>query len=96
MRKTYTQSISDVIKESLKDLNIDEKLREVHVIKSWDQFVGKTIAKATKGIYIKDKKLFLKIESSIIRNELFIIKDELIKRINEFAEENLINDIILR
>lgn len=96
MRKSYTQNIGEIIKESLKDLNIDQKMKEVHVINAWDQFVGKTVARATKGIYIKDKKLFLKIDSSVIRNELLIIKDGLIKRVNEYAGENMINDIIIK
>jgi hypothetical protein len=96
MRKSYTKPIGEVIKESLKDLNIDQKLKEVHVINSWDKFVGKTVAKATKGIYIKDKKLFLKINSSVIRNELLIIKKGIIKRINEFNGGEIINDIIIR
>lgn len=96
MRKTYTQNIGEIINDCLKDLKIDKKIKEVHVIKSWDEFVGKTIAKATREITIHDKKLFLKIESSIIRNELMLIKDPLIKRINEYANEEIITNIIFR
>ena len=95
MRKTYTQNISDVIQDYLKEMNLDNKLKEVHVVNSWEQIIGRTIAKATRNIYIKDKKLFLKIESSVIKNELLIIKEGLIKRINEFADEELVKDIVL-
>lgn len=95
MRKTYTQNISDVIQDYLKEMNLDNKLKEVHVVNSWEQIIGRTIAKATRNIYIKDKKLFLKIDSSVINNELLIIKDGLIKRINEFADEELVKDIVL-
>ena len=95
MRKTYTQNISDVIQDYLKEMNLDNKLKEVHVVNSWEQIIGRTIAKATRNIYIKDKKLFLKIDSSVIKNELLIIKDGLIKRINEFADEELVKDIVL-
>ena len=96
MRKKNTQKIGDVIQEYLKALKIDDKLKEVHLIKSWDDVVGKTIARSTKDIFIKDRKLFVKLNSSVIRNELFMLRDGLKKALNERAGEELIDEIILK
>ncbi|PLX15092.1 MAG: DUF721 domain-containing protein [Marinilabiliales bacterium] len=96
MRKKNTQKIEDVIKEYLKALKIDDKLKEVKLIKSWDDIVGKTIAKSTSNIYIHNRKLFVKLNSSVIRNELFMLRDGLKKALNDKAGEDIIDDIILK
>ena len=96
MRRSETQSINRAVKDYLKKFNIDEKIKEVHVINNWENFVGKSVARATTNIYIKDNKLFIYTNSSIVRNELLMIKDGLIKRINDFAESSVIRDVIVR
>jgi len=96
MRKKNTQKIEDVIKEYLKALKIDDKLKEVNVIKSWDEVVGKTIARSTSEIFIKDRKLFVRLNSSVIRNELFMLREGLKKALNDKAGEQIIDEIILR
>jgi predicted nucleic acid-binding Zn ribbon protein len=96
MRKKNTQKLGEVIQEYLKALKIDDKLKEVRLIRSWDTMVGKTIARSTKEIYIKDRKLFVKLNSSVIRNELFMIRDGLKNALNEQAGESIIDEVILK
>lgn len=96
MRKKNTQKLDEVIKEYLKALKIDDKLKEVELIKSWESVVGKTIARSTDNIYIKDRKLIVRLKSSVIRNELFMLRDGLKKALNDKVGETIIDDIILR
>ncbi len=96
MRKKNTQKLGEVIQEYLDALKIDDKLKEVRLIRSWDTMVGKTIARSTKEIYIKDRKLFVKLNSSVIRNELFMIRDGLKNALNEQAGESIIDEVILK
>ncbi|MBN2520598.1 MAG: DUF721 domain-containing protein [Bacteroidales bacterium] len=96
MRKSNTEKLGDIINESLKNLNIDTKLKEVKLIKSWEKVVGKTVAKYTSNIYIKEKKLFVNLNSSVVRNELIMIKDAILEVLNKEAGETIIKDIIIR
>lgn len=96
MRKNNTQKLDEVIGQYLKSLNIENKLKEVSLIRSWDEVVGKTIARSTKELYIKDRKLFVKLNSSVIRNELFMLRDGLKKALNDRAGESIIDEIILK
>jgi len=96
MRKSNTQKIQEVLNESLKELNIDGKIKEVRLLKSWEEIVGKTIAKYTKGLYINKKRLFVTLHSSVVRNELYMIKNGLIQRLNEIAGEEVIEDIVFK
>jgi hypothetical protein len=58
--------------------------------------VGITIARSTESIYILDRKLFVKIRSSVIRNELGMIREGLKQELNRRSGEDLIEEIIIR
>ncbi len=96
MRKSNTQTLGQAIKEYLRALNIDKKINEVRLINSWEEVIGKTIAKATTNIYIKNKTLFVYLNSSVIRNELFMLKEEILKALNKKAGEKIIERIVLK
>ncbi|MGM0529876.1 MAG: DUF721 domain-containing protein [Bacteroidota bacterium] len=96
MRRKNTQALGDVIQRYLEALDIDDKLKEVRLIKSWESLVGKMISNKTKKIYIKDRKLFVYLNSSIARNELSMVKDDLVKRLNQQAGGEIIEDIVLK
>jgi hypothetical protein len=96
MRKKNTQKIDEVIKEYLKALKIDDKLKEVELINSWESIVGKTISRSTKNIFIHQRRLYVQLNSSIIRNELFMLREGLKKALNDKVGESIIDDIILK
>ncbi len=96
MKKSNTQSIGDVINEYLKALKLDSKIKETRILNDWDNIVGKTIAKMTSDLYIKNRVLYVHLKSSVVRNELFMIRQGIIAKINSMAEETIIDDIILK
>jgi len=96
MRRSDTQTIAEVIQAYLKELRIDKKIKEIAVINQWEEIIGKTIARSTKDIYIKDKTLFVYLRSSVVRSELLIVREGIINAINQKAGEELVTDIVLR
>lgn len=96
MRKKNTQKIDEVVREYLKALNIDDKLKEVELIKAWDGIVGKTIARSTDKIAIRNRILYVKLNSSIIRNELFMLREGLKKSLNDKVGASVIDQIVLK
>jgi len=96
MRRKNTQKLHEVIEKYLESLDIDNKLKEVRLIRSWKNVVGTLIARKTDRIFIKEGKLFVYMSSSIARNELAMVKDSLVERLNRHAGAQVIKDIILR
>ena len=96
MEKSHTRSLKDVVSDYLQQNNLDTRLKERNLVSSWESVVGKTINRTTKNIYIKDKKLYVYLSSSVARNELHMLKDELVKRLNENAGEEIIREIVLK
>ncbi|HEX2394071.1 MAG TPA: DUF721 domain-containing protein [Bacteroidales bacterium] len=96
MRKSQTQKISDVISDFLKELNIDRKLKEVNLVAQWEELMGKTVAVRTDRIYIRNRILFIHVTSAILKNELIMIRQQIIDRLNENAGEKLIESIVIK
>lgn len=96
MRRSNTQSLSEVIREYVKGSSIERKLKETDVVQSWEELLGKTIARYTKNVSLKNKVLFVEISSSVVKNELFMMRDEIRRKLNERAGEELVSTIIFR
>lgn len=96
MRKSQTQKISDVISDFLKELNIDRKLKEVNLVAQWEEVMGKTVAIRTDRIYIRNRVLFIHVTSAILKNELIMMRQQIIDRLNENAGEKLIESIMIK
>ncbi len=95
MKRTNTVSLARVIDEVLKEYNISDKLKETRVIGAWAEVLG-PLAKTTEKLYIKNKVLFVCLTSSVVRNELSMMRAMLIKALNEKAGSEVITDIVFR
>jgi len=96
MEKTNIRKIRDILQDFLRENKLDVRLKERQVIDCWAELMGKTISKATRQIYIRERKLYVVISSSVIRNELHMLKQEIVKKLNEKAGENIITELVLR
>ncbi|NOZ46486.1 MAG: DUF721 domain-containing protein [Chlorobi bacterium] len=93
MQKKEVQPLKKVVNEYLKALKIDGKIKKARLVNSYDKIVGKTIAKATNKVYFRDFTFVIEMNSSVMRNELYMLKEKLIQILNEAAGENLIEEI---
>lgn len=93
MRKKNTQSIRDVLKDYVQENQLDNKLAEIDLINSWERMLGKTVARYTRNIYIRNRILFVETSSAMVRNELMMIRDQIKKRLNEEAGKEVIDKI---
>ncbi len=96
MRRSNTQSLSEVLKEYIQQNRIEGKLKEVDVVQGWENLLGKTIAHYTRNIYIRNKILYVDISSAVVKNELFMMREEICRRINENAGSEVVQKIIFK
>lgn len=96
MRRSEIHSLGSAIKSFLKESKFDRKLAEVDAISSWEFIIGKPIARATTSIYIKNETLFVHLNSSIVRNELFMMRNDIIRAVNDHAGGTIVKTIVLK
>ncbi len=95
MGRTNDKTVKEALGLMLKVYKIKRKFDETAVIAHWADLVGKPAANRTKEIFILNRKLFIRMDSSVIKNEILRIRLEIIEKINEQAETELITEIIL-
>lgn len=96
MRRSKTIPLSEAVQDYINQMNLGEKLREVGIIESWEDTVGKAIAARTSKVRIKDGVLYVFLKSSVVRNELMMLREAIREKLNEKAGSEVIKEIILK
>jgi predicted nucleic acid-binding Zn ribbon protein len=96
MRRSKTITLAEAVNDYIKEMNLGEKLSEVTVISSWEEIVGKAFSSRTTKIFIKDRILYVHLNSSVVRNELLMLREVLKEQLNKKAGSEVIKDIVLR
>ncbi|QNN42434.1 MULTISPECIES: DUF721 domain-containing protein [Pedobacter] len=94
MRKPNDVTVKDAISKMLDVYRLRRKFDETSILSIWPEIMGTAIANRTKQIYIHDKKLFLRIESSVIKNELIMVRQGIIQKLNEHAGTQVITEMV--
>lgn len=94
MRKANDKTLKDAIEQMMQVYKLKRKFNETSVIANWPQLVGTSVANRTKEIYISNKKLFVRIESSVIKHELMLMRAQIIQKINDDAKEVVVEEVI--
>ncbi len=96
MRRSNTQKLSDVLKDYIRENKLDKKLNELDVVASWEELLGQTVARYTESLRIQNGTLFVKTSSPALRNELIMMKEEIRRRLNEKAGQELVRQIVFK
>ncbi len=95
MRRSNEVTLGQAIRQFIEAYRFTDKLRHTQVTASWEAVVGTTIARRTTNLYIKNRTLFVVLDSPVIRNELSYARSKLVKLLNKEAGEKVIDDIVL-
>jgi hypothetical protein len=54
------------------------------------------VAQYTRELFVKNEVLYVFLTSSVLRNELVMCRERMMKRLNEYAGSEVIKDIMIR
>ena len=94
-RKSGTSSVGEALTDMLKHYHLNEKFDQNTLFNSWEKLMGKTIAKRTKKMFIKNKVLFVELNSAPLKNELNLSKDKIKSIIDKEIGSGVISEIII-
>ena len=72
------------------------RVMELRIREDWESIMGKTIARHTRQLYLKDKTLIIDAGHAVLRQELSSGKSQIIERINTHFQQVLVEEIRLR
>ncbi len=93
-RKKEVAPLESAFNDLLKAYRLEGKFREKSLVHDWPDLVGKTIADRTTSVFIKDKKLFVKLSSGPIKKELLMNKSKVLTLIEEKYGAGVIDDLV--
>jgi len=96
MKRQNDQPIKQAIQQMLERYKLNEKINEVKLVNNWEKLMGKTIAKYTQEIYVNKRKLFIRVLSAPLKQELAYSRDKIIELVNSEIGEGYIDEVIIR
>ncbi|MDF3077016.1 MAG: RNA-binding protein [Sphingobacteriaceae bacterium] len=95
MSRTNDKSLKDAIEQMLQVYKLKRKFDETSLVNVWPELMGPMVANRTKQIYIRERRLYIKLESAVIKNELVMMRTQILDKMNEYAGSKVIDEIVL-
>ncbi len=89
-------SIGEALNLLLERSNWKPKVMELRMKNEWEAIVGKTISKYTRNINLFNKVLTIYSDVAPLKMELQLGKEQLKQQINEYFQERVVEDIIVK
>lgn len=92
-RNSSPQSIADILKNTLKKMQIDQPMKKYSIWNYWAEIVGPKIASKAQPLRVQDNTLVVGVISHAWMTELTHMKTMLLKKIQEKIEKCPIQNI---
>lgn len=96
MRRTKTLLLGDLLDEFFQRPYVAAKVAEGKLPETWRAVVGDRAADLTTELRLERHILYVRIQSSVLRTELFYQRDALRDALNRVSGVRLINAVIIR
>lgn len=96
MKKQDALPIGEIIAQFISEKNIGQKLDETQIMRLWPKIAGETVNAYTQSMYVHNRTLYVRLSSAVLRNELLMMRSELLNRLNTEIGHPVIDNIIFR
>ena len=86
-------NIKEALQAWLEKSKLRKKYEEARIVDSWEELMGKGIAKYTEKVFIKEHVLYIKVTSAPLKNELHMSRSQILQRFREEVGEDIVMDI---
>jgi len=87
------EDIGSIIGSVVDKMELNKKLRVSNIFNHWEDIVGTQIAKKSKPERLLHKTLYVSVTTSTWANELSLMSEKLIEKINSFTGEDIVKTI---
>ena len=89
------RSIGELLADFIHGSALEQPLLERKGVELWPEVLGPTVAQLTGDIEVKNGVLYVRVRSAALKQQLFDIRHDLVRRLNEAAGANVLKDIRL-
>jgi predicted nucleic acid-binding Zn ribbon protein len=88
------QKVGEVLRGFLETTGLRDAVLRAEAVDEWEERVGEAIAKVTRAQGVRDTTLIVEVRSSSWLMELNLMKEEILRRVNEGRAEARIERIV--
>ena len=93
MFKRDVLPLDEVLKKLLREEGLEVPLLQKRLVDAWEVVPGNVVSRYTAEKYIRNQTLFVKITNPALRQDLSMMRTQLVKRLNEQVGSFVISDI---
>lgn len=94
-RENESNPIKDLMKSFIKENNLTKGMQKMQIEEVWAKLMGQGVISYTEQVQLQNKTLIIRLNSSVLREELSYGKEKIIKMINEEMGEELVSKLML-
>lgn len=96
MKRVEPESVGDVLRQTLQQQGMTDRLYETRAVALWRAIVGDEIADLTARPYVNRGVMTVHVRSATLRQELNMNRSTLVRIINDSLGRKVINDLYFR
>ena len=93
MFKRDVQSVKDLILQAMREQGLETPLNQKRLVEAWPEVAGPVIARYTLNTYIYNQTLFVRLSNPALRSDLSMMRQELVKKLNDYVGGQIITDV---
>lgn len=93
MFKRDVLPLDEVLRKFLREEGLEVPLQQKRLIDAWEVVTGNMVSRYTAEKFIRNQTLFVKITNPALRQDLSMMRTQLVKRLNEQVGSFIISDI---
>lgn len=93
MKRRNDSTLKEAIEGLVDAYGLREKLDESAIASLWDELAGGLVARHTVAVKLRRGRLYLKVDSAPLRQELTFLRDGLITTLNERFGREVVKEI---
>ena len=94
MRRQKAALLGDIVNQVLREEGLETPYNEYRLVEAWPEVMGEGIARYTASVSIRNRTLYVRLTSSVVRHELFAGRAALVRRLNDYVGAQVIDNII--
>ncbi len=95
MRRSNETTLKEAMDRLVDAFGLREKLDEQAVASIWDDLVGGMVARHTVAVKLRKGKLYVKVDSAPLRQELTFMRETLAEKVNQRLGRTVVEKVQL-
>ena len=89
------EPVGALLRQLLVRLGLERRLEEQRAIEAWPLIVGPAVAEQARAVEIREGVLFVDVATSVWMQELGLLRDSIVERLNAHLGAPLVHKIVL-